>query len=229
MERVVIRFCIMVFACLVLCDGVVLGQVSRLKTVATRTREASASSSGEVLTIRKMTGIGPRAKIQTPTYNTSVSRGVNPAQLWGQIEVIYETGRTDEQNWFDELSFHYYALALKIDDKERKYSLYKKNVFYVDVMTDRKPMLHRSTVFLRPGAIMRYGELVAVAVEISYNGTIIAKMSEEDPSSKLPAGEWWNNPLVTENPLTVTREGCLLDRAHSPFALINIDDYEVIK
>lgn len=204
-------------------------QVSRLSEPSSRKRPAHTSSAKEnILTIKKVYGVGNRAKILTPTYTTSIPRGVNPARTWGKIEVLYETNRTKD-DWIDELTFHYYALARTVDKGKPAYSFYKVNVHYVDIQAGARPILHRSVVYLRPTAILRYGELEAVAVEIRHAGEVIAAATDISPGAKLPSGEWWTNPVVTESPITTLRTGYLLDREHSPFALVNIDDYEVIK
>jgi hypothetical protein len=44
----------------------------------------------------------------------------------------------------------------------------------------------------------------------------------------LPAEDWWKNPRIIDSPLVTRREG-LLERSKTPFALINMDDYEVVK
>jgi hypothetical protein len=36
-------------------------------------------------------------------------------------------------------------------------------------------------------------------------------------------GEWWKTIKL------VPKDGCILSRAQTPFALVNYDDYEVIK
>ena len=40
--------------------------------------------------------------------------------------------------------------------------------------------------------------------------------------------EWWKDSAVLDNP-SVTRRNGLVDRSKTPFALINIDDYEVVQ
>lgn len=219
---------------LILCVCDAFAQVSRLQSTADRKRSASGTAEApeKVLRISKITGIGNRANVETPIYNTSVPRGASVGKVWTQIEVVYETARSDDE-WLSDLTFSYYALAKRTDkEKGVLYTMYRKNIHYVDIEMSRKPLTHRSSVFLRPSAIKRNGELVAVAVEISYNGQIVDKATEYSPGIQLPKSEndeWWKNTVITESKITTVDNDSLLDRAHSPWALINIDDYEVIK
>ena len=109
------------------------------------------------------------------------------------------------------------------ETKQNVYSFYKMAVRYVDIAEGRD---HMAIVYLRPAALERYGEPVAVAAVITLEGEVVAEISDE--AAKLPAN-WWKNPLVTDSKATTTRDGYLLDRSKSPWALINTDDYEVIK
>ena len=125
--------------------------------------------------------------------------------------------------WIDELTFQYFALAKRKEEGKRQYSLFKTVVRYADIQKGRS---HFSTAYLHPKALERYGSLAAVAFEIVHEGKVIAEESDEDV--KLPE-TWWKNPLVTESQEVTVHDGYLLDRSQSPFALINIDDYEFIK
>jgi hypothetical protein len=104
------------------------------------------------------------------------------------------------------------------------FSLYRKTVKYADVEQGRA---HMSTVFLRPSALKRYGEVVAAAVVVTVDGKTAAEESEATMPN-LPE-KWWQNPAVTESAAVTVRDGYLLDRSQTPFAFINVDDYEVTK
>ena len=166
--------------------------------------------------------------METPRYTTTVSRGVKPVGLWQQIICRYEIGRTRTE-WLDDLMFRYYVLSMKRAKKGNVYVLYKKNVSYVDIAVGSRTTDHSSTVYLRPAAMKRYGEVVAIAVEILYQGKVIAESADVDSGAKLPAGKWWKNPNIVESKVVSVKEGYLLDRSESPFALVNTDDYEVVK
>ncbi|MBM4143272.1 MAG: hypothetical protein FJ225_06735 [Lentisphaerae bacterium] len=165
---------------------------------------------------RRITGLGEGAKIKTPEYRTTVSRGAKPPKDWVAITLNYDT----EPEWIDELLIRYFVLALKDDRGKRSYSLYKCAVRSLDVARGRG---HTATVFLRPAAIERFGEVVAVAAEIVYKGQVAGQISEA--ALTLPE-KWWNDPAVTDSELTTARDGYLIERTRSPFAFVDLAEYE---
>jgi len=184
--------------------------------------EDRSKGGADILRIRKLEG-GRGDLVKTPEYRTNVARGTKPIRKWARIRVTYGT----EPEWIDELTFRFYALTLKTEGGKKFYSLFKTAVRYVDIEQGRR---HESTTFLRPAALKRYGDVVAVGVEIIHEGKIVAEDSDE--SMSMPKGAmWWKNPMVIESKAVevVVRDGYLLDRSQSPFTLINIDDYQVIE
>ena len=174
-----------------------------------------AQVAGPPVTIRDLEGLRVRDQVRTPDYDYSTNIPDSPtrAREWVRLMTEYET--TPE--WIDELSFRYFALALKTEGSKREFTLFRGTVTYADIPEDRD---HLSVMFLRPRAVERYGEIVAIAVEISHGGNVVAARSEAKP--KLPE-KWWTNPQLTP------RDGYLLNRLQTPFAFINYDDYEFIK
>lgn len=179
-------------------------------------QQAEAS---DQLRVKKFVGVGRSSLVKTPVYSTSAPRSVTREQDWAQIWVQYDTAPL----WLDEVVFQYHVLAKRVEDKKELFSLYRKAVKYADVAQGKG---HISTVFLRPNTLKRYGDIVAAAVEISVDGKVVGV--QQEASMQLP-NEWWKNPAVTDSPAVTVRDGYLLDRSQTPFALINIDDYEVIK
>jgi hypothetical protein len=173
------------------------------------------AAAGPVARIREITGVGPRYVVKTPEYTTSVSRGKGTPRDWGELTVIYDT----QQEWLDELTFQYYVLLF--DKKKSDYSLFKGTVTFVDIPKGRN---HLSTMYLRPVALARYGEVAAMAVEVVYKGEVAETKADERmiAGAKL-AKEWWKSPQLT------VKEGYILNRAQTPFAFVNYDDYETIK
>ena len=173
------------------------------------------------LRVRKLTGLSNKSRIETPTYSTDVGRGLNDAREWQAITVEYDTA----PEWMDELLIQFYVLSVMRDPETKRnaYSLYKTAVRYMDIEQGRG---HMAVAFLRPTALLRHGEPVAVAAVFTLEGKIVAEVSDED--AKLPE-KWWSNALVTDSAATTVRDGYLIDRNKSPWALINSDDYEVIK
>ena len=210
-------------AVVLLSGALCMAQARRPPTRATGGNQAPGTATRQrsqvILQVRRFSGLGNKNSIKTPEYKTNATRGLNPQQDWFQISVTYDTA----PEWVDELTFQYFALAETRIDGKQSFSLFKTAVRYSDIEAGRS---HVSTVFLHPKALKRYGELKAVAVEVLHEGKVIA--TDSDVGMNLP-DDWWKNPLVTESAGLAVREGYLLDRSKSPFALINIDDYELIK
>lgn len=183
----------------------------------------AAPERNDVVRIRRIVGAGARILIESPKYqvSSSLQGGVRPPQRWGKITVYYDT----TAEWLDDLAFQYFVLARKMDGGKATFSLYSTTVRYTDV---RRGANHESAVFLRPPAIERYGDVIASAVEVSVGGKVVAEDSHIEGAPKMPE-RWWRQPTVVENKDVVAREGYLLERSRSPFALINIDDNEAVK
>jgi hypothetical protein len=175
----------------------------------------------DVVRIRRLTGVGRQYLVKTPVYRTNQSASTKRVGEWAQITVTYDT----QPEWIDELVIQYHALTLDKDKGGNAYSLYRKVVRYADVERDRN---HMGTAFLHPRTLARYGDVVAVAVEISVEGKLTATEAETDPGVRLPA-EWWRNPVVLQSKNVEIRDGYLLSRPDTPFAFVNVDDYEVVK
>lgn len=157
----------------------------------------------------------------TPQYNTSVSRGTKPAREWGMVTVEYAT----LPEWLDEVTVSFYVMAMMAKDGRNAYTLYRKDVTYLDVEQDRS---HVADAYLLPSGLERFGQVVAVAVEITVKGELVAQQSETALRDALPV-DWWKNEKVVKSEAVTIRDGYLLNRRESPFAFINIDDYEAIK
>ncbi len=175
----------------------------------------------EQIRVRRFVGVGPRARATTPFYQTSVGGGVKRAQDWHVVSITYDTAPA----WMDDLLVQFHVLAVMPEPETRRnlYSLYKKTVRYVDIEQGRD---HRAMAFLRPAAMKRYGNVVASAAVLTVEGKVVDEQSET--AVDLPEF-WWRNPLVLDSPALTVREGYLLNRTESPWALVNPDDYEVIK
>lgn len=172
----------------------------------------------DIIRVGKITGPWKRGLVRTPTYRSDVSSGVTPPREWGVVAVEYETA----PEWIDELTFQYHVMSMTKRGEANLYSVFRTTVRYGDIARGD----HRSTVFLRPVAMARFGEPVAAAVEINMGGRVIGEATD----TQIPLPErWWRNPQVVERDFVTVRDGYLLNRAQSPWALINMDDYEVIK
>jgi hypothetical protein len=177
-----------------------------------------AASRTAVVRLHQLTGYGPRALKYSDSAGNG-SRGRNSVRAWAELGVQYDS----EPDWIDELTFQYYALLRSRVTGE--YSLLKGSVTYVDVARGRS---HLGVAYIRPNALLRLGEIVGVAVEAQVKGEVVASLSEGrlGPSKPLPTepgNEWWKKPEL------VPREGYIVEKSKTPFALINFDDYESVK
>jgi hypothetical protein len=158
------------------------------------------------LAIRKVDGV----KVATPVYavkgpNTAIAR----SKEWFQIFAEFDT----EPEWVDELSFTFYVLVKGRTKDVPPYSLFKGEVTYIHVPAGRK---HTADMFLHPNIIARFGDVDRVAVEVRQGGRVLERAGK--PALTEP---WWErfSPV----------EGVLVNRGQTPFALVNVDDYEIIK
>ena len=106
---------------------------------------------------------------------------------------------------------------------KNEFSYYTATVRYIDIPKGD----HMSCVVLPPSLVERYGEPVALALEImGKDGTVLAGKWESTIADL--KNEWWKNPQIMDNAMVKRRAG-LVDRSKTPFALINMDDYEVVQ
>jgi len=175
----------------------------------------AAAVGGGIVRIRDLTGAGPRGLLRSPEFTVSVSRGRVPARDWAEILVTFDS----EPEWIDELSVQYYALLYSRLTKE--YTLLKGIVSHTDVARGRA---HLSAGYVRPNTLLRYGDVVAVAVEMLSKGEVVGTQTEGKlPDRQALPVEWWKNAKI------VPKDGYILNRTQTPFACINYDDYEVTK
>ncbi len=171
-----------------------------------------------VVRVRSVTGFGPRALMRTPQYTTSAPAGRMPPRTWAEVAALFDA----EPEWLDELSVQFYAL---LHDRRRgeqaDYTLCRGSVVCVDVAGGRGRQV---AMYLRPAALERFGDVVAVAVEFLYQGQMVAQATDGRLAGgkTLPA-EWWKNPRLA------VRDGYLLSKSQTPFAFVNYDDHEVVK
>lgn len=181
--------------------------------VQAQTRGRPEGKGAAVLRIHQLTGYGPRSLMRSPDSSGN-SRNRN-AREWVEMTVQFDT----DPEWLDEVTFTYYALL-----KHRAtgdYTLLKGVVTYVDVARGRA---HQGVAYIRPNALARLGEVAGVAVEALVKGEVVSSFSEGKlgPNVKLPQ-DWWLNPKLAP------KEGYIVDKSKTPFALVNFDDYEATK
>lgn len=166
-----------------------------------------------VLKIHQLTGYGPRALMHAPDSNNGGSR--RNSREWVEMSVQYDS----DPEWIDEVTFQFYALLRQRATGE--YTLIKGSVAYVDVARGRA---HLGVAYIKPNALLRWGDVVGVAVEASIKGEVVSSLSEGKlgPAKPLPQ-DWWLNQKLVE------KDGYIVEKARTPFAIQNFDDYEMAK
>lgn len=197
--------------------GELFGQARKAST------PGAASQKDNVIKIERMPPPNKTAVIRTPEYSVRVQNTM-PAvsrkpREWALFEVKYSTSA----KWTDELTFNYHVMTKGTDDEGKDiFNYYTTAVRYIDIPKGD----HMSCVAIPPSQVERYGSPVAIALEIvDQDGEICDSKTEK--TIPLP-DEWWKSSVVLDNEKLKKRVG-MVDRAKTPFALINIDDYEVVQ
>jgi len=191
------------------------------------------------VSIEQMAKVGGMALVPTPRFQVAVQGGMQEVnhkpRRWGLFEVKYAT----YAKWQDELTFNWYVLLdyTNASDKDNqnppsKYSFYTVQTTYLDI----KKGSHLASVVLPPSQIERYGEPVCITVQIvNKEGDILAEQSEGQEAAGLPKGNWWESENVmdktdkkTGKPLVERRQG-LVERQKTPFAYVNVGDWESVQ
>ena len=161
-------------------------------------------------------------------------------QIWGLLEYTFDT----LMPWTDNVVVNFYVLldADKVKDREKdspRFSYMQLTLRYGDIAKGKD---HKVCAVLLPAALQRYGFVTALGFEMTVNdravysdqqfsnGSALAptmkKAWENNPKAK---AKWWEIQQIVNNPLTTKRDGYLVDRAKTPFAVVAIDDYEMSK
>ncbi|HRT30154.1 MAG TPA: hypothetical protein P5527_10200 [Kiritimatiellia bacterium] len=209
--------------------GSVMAQSWQQRAAASK---ATVAKKEETVKIARLPPPGKTAMVRTPEFQYSVNntqpRVNRRPREWALFEVKYETSA----KWTDELTFIYHIMTKGRDDDNKDiYSYYTTTIKYIDIPKGD----HMSCVALPPSLVERYGEPVAIALEISgKDGTVMASESLSAGIQFQKPKEWWRDTSVMDardkegNPVLIRRPG-LLERSKTPFALVNPDDYEVVQ
>jgi len=146
------------------------------------------------------------SKVLTPQFEVSLPPPASTvARYWCQLSVRFDT----QQAWTDELEFRCYVL---LKPKLGTLALLKGGVTLVNIAKGQ----HQYDFFVHPSALLRYGEVLSVAVLVSRSDQLVGLLSQP-PSAK----RWWEDYQPVP--------GMVLNRNNTPFALINADDFEQVK
>ena len=199
------------------------GQQRLTPAIGQPTAARGGGEKGEAVEIKRMPPPNKTAMVRTPEFKYNVQSmppiSKKPRE-WALFEVKYESAA----KWTDELTFNYHVMTKgKNDEGKEIFSYYTATLRYVDIPKGE----HMSCVAISPSLVERHGEPVAVALEIvGKEGKVLDSKSEA--LMALPK-EWWKDSNVLDKPQVVRRNGGLIDRSKTPFALVNADDYEVVQ
>ena len=147
-------------------------------------------------------------RVPTPQFDVSpLPPASRIARYWCQLSVFFAT----QPAWMDELSLRCYVL-LNSQVGAGTFALLKSDVMLVNIAKGQ----HRCDFFVHPNALLRYGEVVAVAVLASQADRVVWVLSQP-PSAR----HWWED----YQPIP----GMVLHRNNTPFAALNTDDFEQVK
>ncbi|HMO50490.1 MAG TPA: hypothetical protein PKE26_01425 [Kiritimatiellia bacterium] len=157
------------------------------------------------ISIRKVDG----GKAPTPVFQVRGSQSQGRSKDWFRVFVEYDS----EPDWIDELSFTFYVLVRGKSKDAPPVTLFKGETAYIHIPSGKR---HQADMYLHPNIIARFGDVAQVAVEVREGGRVLARTGKPEPTEA-----WWERITPVA--------GVLLDRGQTPFALVDIDDQEIIK
>lgn len=146
--------------------------------------------------------------VPTPQYQLRKGQTSDRVRQWFQILVQYDT----EPEWLDELTLIYYVLMRPRGVPQKPPVLFRGEVTYVTIEKGR----HFSDVYLHPSTLARYGDVEAVAVLANIRGQLVSMQSQPQTQQR-----WWEQLAPVD--------GFVLNRMHTPFAMLDFDVYEALK
>jgi len=206
--------------------------------VATAKSTAKVREVSQNLRLKRVVWRGSAAMTKAPEYEfrgIARSSGKSPED-WAIISVLYDTF----PKWADQIVVKYHVLLFRGNrDKSEKgggnkdnpvsdYTMLEGIVTYVDV---REGNSHMSTMYMRPSTLARYGELVAIGVEINYEdeNVVYCEFGASVPltAEAKSSGRWWE--FVKNSDKVSVKTDLLLNRSQTPFILANYGDEESIR
>ena len=177
---------------------------------------APAAPSSDILRIRKVTELGRDMFQRAPSMGNR-----SPKQKdWGVLDVTFDSA----PEWIDEMTVTFTVMLQnkKAKQGEPVFSLLTLTSEYRDIAQGRD---RKAGVVVLPVAMERHGQPIGIGVQFFRDGELIAEsgVGAESLSSK---EKWWGNKQITDHPTVRKREGYLIERSKSPFALVDIDSYE---
>jgi hypothetical protein len=155
--------------------------------------------------------------VSTPDFQYNV-RGASTRRDgrhdWLQLTTEYD----QDLPWLDELTITYYVVLTadqrNFPEGSPLVNMFTGSVTYQNIKRGR----HRSTMFLDQNTLERFGRPSAVAVVYNVQGRPAG--GDVQPQATA-ASRWW----TTQTPHSIP----LLNRAESPWALVEIEQFQTIK
>ncbi len=169
--------------------------------------QAVAQRDDDLLRVRRIEA----REVQAPRISISGVGSGRRNLRWLEVRTQYEV----RPDWLDEATFTYYIVMRNRNpgQGESEYNMFQGEVTYMNIRRGRDL---QSTVYLHPSTLERYGDVFRTAVVVRSQGRILAIESEPRADDR-----WWERlPPST---------GYVLNRNQTPFAVVNPDDYEMIK
>jgi len=177
---------------------------------------APAAPSSDILRIRKVTELGRDMLQRAPSMGNR-----SPKQKdWGVLDVTFDSA----PEWIDEMTVTFTVMLQNKKPKQGEpvFSLLTLTSEYRDIAKGRD---RKAGVVVLPVAMERHGQPIGIGVQFFRDGQLIAEsgVGAESLSSQ---ARWWANPNVTDHASVKKRDGYMIERSKSPFALVDIDSYE---
>lgn len=149
--------------------------------------------------------------VRAPSYQISGGQRSMRSRDWLQVQTQFET----RPEWIDELTFTYHIVLRnpRPGPNTPEFVLFRGESAYVNIARTREG---QSTVFLHPSTVERFGSVFRVGVVITSQGRVLGM--ESSPSAD---GRWWEQ--------LTPREGFVMRRNQTPWAFVNVDDFEAIR
>lgn len=178
--------------------------------------QAEAPVVPDVVRIRRVTEIGRDFFQKAPVLGNRSPK----AKDWGVLDVVFDVA----PEWIDEMTVTYTVMLqnAKVPAGEAPFSLLTLTVPYRDVAQGRE---RKVGAVVLPVAMERYGQVVGVAVQMYLNGKPMGEKGA-GVGSLASQPRWWANSRIVDSQNVKKRAGYLVERAKSPFALVEIDSYE---
>jgi hypothetical protein len=169
------------------------------------------------LRIKDLPKVGKAALVNPPEIDGKVrsSGRKTGKRQWASFEITYQT----THEWIDEVSVTFHVMCRATD---KSLHLFQTSVTYLDIAKGE----HGACVLLPPSAVERYGEPIAVGVELSFSDETVQGFKVPPVSVGAGKPEWWTDLGSLK---VTTHGGYLKDRSQTPFSVVNSDEYEVVR